>query len=460
MTLKKLYSLFVFTIIFVSGITFTVQSTARNINETAVQTPNYNVVISSNTTLHQNLFAASLTINPGVTLCTDGYSIILSGNFENFGTLRAGYNCQSIQLNSNSVSYPNSLGGSGGGVSYNPRALIAYQAGSTMATRGAANASGSGGNGHVVPFSKVIGYATLSNISKWFTNGIQNYLSGAGGGSVSCGKYGFCHGGLGSYGIFIQANTVDAGKIMAFGMSSKWSSCLYGMQGAGGGGAVIIAYGNGGLVPGQICNTGGNATPTYSNYCFSGGQGGNGSVFSINYEEGQMPVPVTINIPQWAHNDSMVKYEVNCSQIGPEGNFPMEPFCFTQIINNVNVPLQKFELVTLRNGYKPAKSTLYFNHLKNLLAINSTDLNDVNSGKLPVNLSVDYCGFSGLRNPSIMTNMVITVNSGSYITDEIRYNEANYGIQVILWVSQSSGVIIKLFVSITDYCPSYFYEKS
>ena len=460
MTLKKLYSLFIFIIILLSGTSFTIQSAARNINEPAVQNSNYNLVISSNTTLHQNLFAANLTIDPGVTLCTDGYSIILSGNFENFGTLRAGYNYQSIQSNSNSVSYPHSLGGSGGGASYIPTAdVTAYQAGSTMTASGAANANQNGGNGDSVSLSTVIRYATPSNISKWFTNGIQQYLSGAGGGSVSGRKWQVCNGGLGSYGIYIQAKTVNEGKIMAFGMSSKWSACLYGMQGAGGGGAVIIAYGNGGLIPGQICNTGGNATPIYTNYSFSGGRGGNGTIFSINYKEGQMPVPVTINIPQWAHNGSMVKYEVKCSQVGPQGDSPMEPYYITQTITNVNVPLQKFEFTNLIGGDKPADCTLYFNHLNNLLFINSTDLNDVNSGKLPLNFSLDYFEISGLRNPSIMTKMIITVNSGSYITDEIRYSEPNYGIQVTLWVSQSSGVIIKLFISIEYYCPSYTYNR-
>ena len=83
----------------------------------------------------------------------------------------------------------------------------------------------------------------------------------------------------------------------------------------------------------------------------------------------------------------------------------------------------------------------------------------MNSGKLPLNFSLDYFEISGLRNPSIMTKMIITVNSGSYITDEIRYSEPNYGIQVTLWVSQSSGVIIKLFISIEYYCPSYTYNR-
>lgn len=459
MRLKKLYSLFIFIVILLSGVTFTVQSTAQDIGETVAQTPEYNLVISSNTALHQNLFAANLTINSGVTLCTDGYSIILSGNFENFGSLQAGHNYQSTHSNSNSVNYSDSIGGSGGGTSFNPTAASAYQAGSTMAAAGTAKGYHNGENGQAVSFSTAVGYATLSNISKWFKTGIQQYLSGAAGGSVCGRKYGFCNGGMGSYGIYIQANTVHEGKIMASGLSSNCSVCQFGMPGAGGGGAVIIAYGNGGLVPGQICNSGGNATPKYSKYCFSGGQGGNGTVLTLNYKEGQMPVPVTINIPQWAHDGSTVKYEDNCSQIGPEGDFPERPYYITQTITNVNVPLQKFELVNTCGGDKPKDCTLYFNHPYNMLAINSTDLNDANSGKLPENWSIECFGIQGLRNPSIITKMVITVNSGTYITDELRYSMPEYGIQIILWVSQSSGVIIKLFASITDYCPSYSYKR-
>lgn len=83
MELKRVYSFVIVLTFLLSVMIFGIQSTAQNVNETGIQNSDYNVVISSDTVLHGNLFADNLTINPGVTLVTNGYSIILSGNFEN-----------------------------------------------------------------------------------------------------------------------------------------------------------------------------------------------------------------------------------------------------------------------------------------------------------------------------------------------------------------------------------------
>ena len=129
--------------------------------------------------------------------------------------------------------------------------------------------------------------------------GIQQYITGAAGGGVRGGSGSTDAGSLGSYGIYIQANTVNEGNIVAAGQS-VYDGCYDASQGAGGGGTILIAYGNGGFIPGSISNNGGIATPECTLYLVAGGSGGNGSVISMNYQNGQAPVQVTIQGPQWA----------------------------------------------------------------------------------------------------------------------------------------------------------------
>lgn len=459
MELKRVYSFVIVLTFLLSVMIFGIQSTAQNVNETGSQNSDYNVVISSDTVLHGNLFADNLTINPGVTLVTNGYSIILSGNFENYGFVCAGYNPHSVGVDGYSLNYLHSLGGSGGGASFDSSySVSAYHAGATMAPCGTALPDQTGGSGHGVSFSTVIGYTTISNISKWFKNGIQQYISGAAGGSV-IGYYGsMASGGLGSYGIYIQANTVNEGNIIAAG-NSVYDDCLDASQGAGGGGAIIIAYGSGGCIPGTVSNNGGIATPECSNYYMAGGQGGNGAVFSINYQSGHEPVPVTISGPQWAFNGAMADYEEQETLTSAGQTYTQDTYYVNQTITDVNIPLQEFQLDNFNNGQN-STCTLYFNNPQSLFAINATNLNDLNSGQLPGTGQIEIGNEITVNSPTITTGVDVSVNSGSYLTDEINFYYGDSGNQANIWISQSSGMVIKFSVTQVYTSSSYSYKET
>lgn len=77
------------------------------------------ITISSNTTITSDLSCSSLTIQQGVALTTNGFSIICSGFFTNDGTVITGYFKNGGEYSRNGGSCPNSYGGSGGGAGYN-----------------------------------------------------------------------------------------------------------------------------------------------------------------------------------------------------------------------------------------------------------------------------------------------------------------------------------------------------
>ncbi len=217
-----------------------------------------NYVISSNTTLSNNLVVAgNLTIDSGITLTTNGYSIICSGTLTNNGTINAG-------LNSLDAAYPNSYGGSGGYSDNSNGGNGAY----TLAPGG--NSSSPNGSTPAAPSS-----LSNSTIQSWFNDGIQNYLTGAICGTASSSS----GGGHGSYGIFIQANEIIAGTINANGENGDTN------YGGGGGGVILLAYGSGGYTAGTYNVSGGLAGGSGS------GNGGNGQV--ITYDYGTTP-PLSI----------------------------------------------------------------------------------------------------------------------------------------------------------------------
>ena len=236
---------------------------------------------SNNTSLTGDIATkGSITISHGVTLMTNGYSIIAGGSFNNLGTVDAGMPGDNAQTGAAGQGYAGSLGGSG--------------------------ASGGGGGGSAANGSSVGTYAiTNSIIARWYEFGISDYLTGGGGGGgclhgsyaasggstlvrggVYSGRSQGCTGnggtgGSGSYGIFIQANKVVAGKINADGQSGGAGSPDWG--GGGGGGAILIAYGSGGYNPGVYDVSGGTDRG-------DGGSGGAGKVLA--FEFGSAP-PVT-----------------------------------------------------------------------------------------------------------------------------------------------------------------------
>lgn len=380
---KVVLSFVVVAIFLLSGIIFVVIYNAHGPDITSQKNTDYNVVMSVDTILQGNLFAVNLTIDPGVILATDGYSIILSGTFENFGIVCASYNLNSVHQLNDATNYPHSSGGSGGGACFVPsNDRVAYTAGSTMTPGGSTTKCGPGGAGQMVSYSESHNYTTLVNITNWFKNGIQQYITGAAGGGVEGTYGGMDKGGYGSYGIYIQANTVKEGNITAVG-ESVYDDCVDASQGAGGGGTIIIAYGNGGFIPGTIDNSGGIAgLDPYSN-SHTGGYGGNGSVISLNYQSGQAPVKVAIQGPQWEFDGAFADYEQQCVVSGDGQKSSIEgTYYINQTVTSVYVPHQEFQFDSLCYC-ENLTNKFYFSNPENLMTINSTNLNDLNSASLP-----------------------------------------------------------------------------
>ena len=246
-----------------------------------------NMVFMHDQTLNGNIdLAGNVTIEGGVTLTTDGYSIIAGGTFANYGTIITGYandGGEGGDLFNNATpggSYPYSYGGAGGvggGCSTN--------GGSTLAKGGYFSMTSSTSCSTYPPGQPPAPNITNAVIQSWYTNGIANYLTGAGGGgSDYIGFASGANGGSGAYGIFIQANKIIAGNIEANGQTGGAGSeglfVFSGGGGGGGGGAILLAYGSGGYVPGTYSYTGGIGGSSSSN---GGGQGGNGQLITYNY---------------------------------------------------------------------------------------------------------------------------------------------------------------------------------
>jgi len=226
-------------------------------------------VISQDTELTADVFCSNLTIEPGVTLTTDGYSIYCSGTVDNKGTIVTGPSA--------AQNFPLSYGGSGGGSTDlgGPAA-----AGFSTLSPGGAPCSTSGctaGNGS----SPALPSLSASVISGWYQAGMNQYLAGAGGGSSP-----FVQGGSGANGLFIEASDIIAGTIDCAGSDGQ-NDPGQSSAGGGGGGVVILAY-TASLTPGNYAFDGGYTTTadgTHHEF------GGNGAVIADQFSS--LPVPVS-----------------------------------------------------------------------------------------------------------------------------------------------------------------------
>jgi hypothetical protein len=223
---------------------------------------------SSNTALSSDVTCSDLVIDPGITLTTNGHSMICSGFFNNQGTIATG----STPLQN----FPSSYAGSGGGAQ---SMLCNAAAGSGFSTLSL------GGQGNSVDHVPTQGGTTpsppaLSNslILSWYQTGVSSFLAGAGGQTV-CGSI---LGGAGSNGVYIQANRIIAGIIDANGHMGSGTCSGQGLSGSGGGGVILFAYGRGGYVAGTYNLNGGTGAPSCDGLSISG-VGGNGQVLSFAY---------------------------------------------------------------------------------------------------------------------------------------------------------------------------------
>lgn len=227
------------------------------------------MVISQNTELTADIFCSNLTIEPGVTLTTDGYNIYCSGTVDNEGTIVTG--------SSAAQNFPLSYGGSGGG-STDLGGTAA--AGFSTLSAGGAPCSTSGctaGNGS----SPAPPSLSLSVIKAWYQAGMNQYLAGAGGGSSPV-----VQGGPGANGLFIEASDIIAGTIDCAGGDGQ-NDPGQSSAGGGGGGVVILAYLSG-LTPGSYAVDGGYTTTadgTHHEF------GGNGAV--VAYQAPSLPIAIS-----------------------------------------------------------------------------------------------------------------------------------------------------------------------
>ncbi len=242
------------------------------------------MTISSSLTLHSNLIGQKIVIQQGATVTTNGYSIIANVSIVNDGTIETGWFSSSPNL-------PNSYGGSGGG------SLGNGKGGHTIAHGGSAG-SGSQSAG---PGSTPKG-PTLSNplLQSWWnsTKGIKSYLGGAEGGGYTVGYPGVA--GLGAKGLYLQADQIVPGRIVAAGQGGGDPNCGDGLEGGGGGGGtVILAYSSTEPIPSAsgINVQGGPGVQCPGTGLGSSGAGGHGNILTYPYAF----APISVVIVQQAH---------------------------------------------------------------------------------------------------------------------------------------------------------------
>ena len=259
-----------------------------------IPTDCYNLVISHNLSLNSNIYAHNLTILPNVTLTTDGYNIFVECSFINLGSIRTGFGVGLFSLNE-------SLGGSGGGGGYPPGSSVSGSRGySTLASGGSSGSPGADGQSTVISGPIAV---NASAISSWcnsqsiysMPNGISEHISGvAGGFSSNYLSQGASFPGYGAFGIYIQANKILPGKIIASGQPSVGVSPG---SGGGGGGVILLAYRE--MMGNPVVNvTGGSGQTQGITYDQDyGGNGGNGRLICINLSGDSFPV----NLPLYTN---------------------------------------------------------------------------------------------------------------------------------------------------------------
>lgn len=248
-----------------------------------------NVILSNDVWL-----SGGITINSGQTLTTNGFNLMMGGNFNNIGTVVTG-------------SIPNTGGLSGSGAN-NPGANSVYgvyiQAaniiGGSLNANGNNGIGGNPGSGGSGGGFVVLAYLNSVSDSATTIGGTPSYISGSSGGLLDGGGSGgatTASGGTQSNactntqtqknGITPSAPTLTNAEILTW--SSSWTT--YFSSGAGGGGGVNTAGGNGASYTSSYAGSGGaggaNCTGTNS----GAGYGGNGQVATYQYSTQPLATP-------------------------------------------------------------------------------------------------------------------------------------------------------------------------
>ncbi len=225
------------------------------------------LVIAHDTTLRSDVHCSDLTIEPGVTLTTDGHDIYCTGTVDNEGTIVTGP--------SPSRDFPLSYGGSGGGSTD-----LAGPAAAGFSTRSSGGAPcGTSGCTAADGASPALPGLNAAVINAWYRTGMNQYLAGAGGGSSPAAS-----GGPGANGLFIEAVRIVAGQISAAGSDGQ-NQPGQSTAGRGGGAVIVLAYVTS-LTPGSYEVSGGyTVTADGTRHEF----GGTGAVIARQFRA----VPVT-----------------------------------------------------------------------------------------------------------------------------------------------------------------------
>lgn len=383
------------------------------------------MVIAANTELTENITTGNFTVDPGVLLTSNGFSILCTGNFTNYGTISTGTSAVE--------NYTLSYGGSGGGAYQEGHSTILRTSGySTRAPGGSGNSKpdSMAGNG-TTPMSPVL---SSSLIASWYTSGIRNYLSGAAGDYLPAHNYMI---GYGSNGLYIQAyNLVNRGVIRATGDTLNYGQNGY-YPGGGGGGVVLLAYGNS-LVSGVIQVNG--ETGAYdTNLTYRGGTGGSGQVLEFHYRT-EAPVSsfkaTRINLPQWAFAGAYLNYSVTLNYNGNQTNsydyikinavYPEnQTFLFSEYSGKINGPRTSL----IKNEDESYFYPTYF-----------TALSQQVLGQLNENVTTGIAIELGLPSTNITVvgkDLRISVGAGTFNTIEVSYGNGR------IWIDPNTGIFVK-----------------
>lgn len=437
--------------------TFNSSASVTNSNASSAGSSSlFNIYVKSNTTLHSNIIADNMTIESGVTLTTNGYSIILSGTFVNKGIIVAGYDTSGFNAAGAQPNLPLSIGGSGGGSGISSSSgidksdALNWTAGSTRASAGANNYKANGTNGSS-PSAPSIDNKLLDG---WYNSGIQSYISGADG--ASTGNYRGGLGGYGSYGIYIEANRIVAGQINVTGESVP-AGYHYATPGAGGAGVIILSYGTGGFVKGTYNISGGSTTNDLID-CV-GGNGGNGQVIVYNYGTTPPVKPVHMFL-----QDGMFAKYSETEQVSADGikvtsasGYVNYSYNDISILNNTVNMSEFVDMPSSYTSYGLGIYTHYYNSTdlasgfttplsgNKFFIVNATDITALNQHKIPITLSNEL-GYASDNNISlgkiVALNTSLTVKAGTFIADEITGESSNGNVMTV-WISPSSGLVLK-----------------
>ncbi len=262
------------------------------LNPSSFSNTNTPVCYTQNTLLTSNITALSITVNPGVTLSTNGYSLLAWGAIINNGMVFTG----------NVAKGGSAGGGSGAYGIYMQAGFLSpgtvYAVGGTGASLAGSGRAGAGGGG---------GGTLVFAYGSYYTAGNYSYSGGGGGTGINvcvnnkatCGGNGgntLVAGGAGSCAV-TDASGVSGGTptppiANSVGIKSWYTGGIVNyLTGAGGGGAGVTGGAGGGSYSNSYGGSGGGGG---NQACGSNGDpGGSGNLVTYHWNT----MPVTIPAP-------------------------------------------------------------------------------------------------------------------------------------------------------------------